>query len=194
MKPDFRLLAFGAACVAQWAVPLASIYVREDAIQRGSVVRVAVSAPDPFDPLRGRYLQVRPLESEVVLDPELAHLTSGQKVWVQLQKGPDELHHLGKVTMQKPVSGDYLLMTLRLPRGRSSAPADSDSRLSVDWPVDRFFVNERSAPQADNWLREKTRGGGTIVAELRVLNGTAVLTDIAVDGRSFREVLKQPAQ
>ncbi len=194
MKPDFALIAFGAACVAQWAVPLASIYVREDAMQRGEVVRIAVSAPDPFDPLRGRYLQVRPLESEVVLDPELAHLASGEKVWVQLQKGPDELHHLGRVTKQKPVSGDYLLVTLRLPQGRGSASAERTPKPSIDWPVDRFFVNEKSAPEADKWLREKTLGGRTIVAELRVLTGTAVLTDIAVDGRSFRDVLKQPAQ
>ena len=194
MKPAFSLLAFGAACLAQWAVPLASIYVRENALHRGTVVRFAVGAPDPFDPLRGRYLQVRPLESEVRLDPGLAHLATGEKVWVQLEKGPDELHHLGKVTQQKPLSGDYLLMTLQLPQGRSSDTAQITPKPTVTWPVDRFYVNEKLAPEADKWLREKTLGGRTVVAELRVLDGTAVMTDIAVDGRSFKDAVKQPAQ
>jgi hypothetical protein len=52
-------------------------------------------------------------------------------------------------------------------------------------------VNEIRAPKADEWLRENTRGKKTVVAELRLLNGTAVITDLELDGRSFREILKQ---
>jgi hypothetical protein len=194
MKPALSWLAFGVACVAQWAAPLASIRAREEVLERGEVVRFAVTAPDPFDPLRGRYLRVNPKESEVVLAPEVAHLTAGKKVWVQLEKGPDGLHHLGELTEKRPVSGDYLPMILRTAWNRGSDSGDKGLKFRVAWPVDRFYVNETLAPKADAWLRENTRGKQTVVAELRLLKGTAVITDLELDGRSFREILKQSGQ
>ncbi|MEI6872755.1 MAG: GDYXXLXY domain-containing protein [Verrucomicrobiota bacterium] len=194
MKPMLPWLLFGMACAAQWAAPLASIRTQEEVIARGEVVRIAVAAPDPYDPLRGRYLRVRPQEVDVVLGPELAHLKSGNQVWVQLEKRSDELHHIGKVTEEKPVAGDYVQGTLRSAWTRSSNPAEHVPKMSIEWPFDRFYLNEKLAPQADVWLRENTRGKKTIVAELRLLKGKAVLTDLELDGRSFREILKERAQ
>ena len=192
MKPMLPWLLFGIACAAQWAAPLATIRAQEQVIARGEVVRIAVAAPDPYDPLRGRYLRVRPQEVVVVLEPELAHLKSGNKVWVQLEKRSDGLHHIGKVTEEKPSSGDYVLGTLR--HGwwiRDSNSPERVQKPSIDWPFDRFYLNEKLAPQADVGLRENTRGNKTVVAELRLLKGKAVLTDLELDGRSFREILKE---
>ena len=194
MKPVLSWLAFGVACVAQWAAPLASISAREEVLERGEVVRVAVTAPDPFDPLRGRYLRVNPKESEVLLAPGVSHLTAGKKVWVQLKKGSDGLHHLGELTEKRPISGDYLPMILRTVWNPVSDSGDKSLKFRVEWPVDRFYVNEILAPKADVWLRENTRGKKTVVAELRLLNGTAVITDLDLDGRSFKEILKQSEQ
>jgi hypothetical protein len=200
MKPVLPLLLFGAACIAQWAVPLASIRMHEEVIERGTQIRVAVTAPDPYDPLRGRYLRLRPVEAEVALDPSLASLKSGHKVWAQLEKGADGLHHPGKITEQKPDHGDYVPLTTRgAPHARIAPggvvqPAADASKVRVEWPFDRFFVNEKIAPEADVWLRESSRGKKSVVAELRVLNGESVLTNLEVDGSSFREVLKKNAQ
>jgi len=191
MKPMLPWVLFGIACAAQWAAPLATIRAQEEVIARGEVVRIAVAAPDPYDPLRGRYLRVRPQEVDVVLDPELAHLKSGNKVWVQLEKRSDGLHHIGKVTEEKPSAGDYVLGTLRQAWNRGSNPAERAPKRSIEWPFDRFYLNEKLAPQADVWLRENTRGNKTVVAELRLLKGKAVLTDLELDGHSFREILKE---
>ena len=200
MRPVLPLLLFGAACIAQWAVPLASIRMHEEVIERGTQIRIAVTAPDPYDPLRGRYLLLRPVELEVPLDPALASLKSRHKVWGQLEKGSDGLHHLGKITEQRPDQGDYLpLTTLGAPhakigRGGVVQPDANASKVRVEWPFDRFFVNEKIAPEADVWLRENSREKKAVVAELRVLNGESVLTNLEFDGASFREVLKKDAQ
>jgi len=191
MKPALLWLVFGVTCAVQWAAPLASIRAHEEVLERGVVVRIAVAAPDPFDPLRGRYLRVRPLESEVCLDAEPSHLKSEQQAWIQLEKRADGLHHLGKVTEHRPMSGDYLMVTLRHSWNRTGTVTDKNPKFAVIWPFDRFFVNEKLAPQADAWLRENTRGKNTVVLELRLLKGTPVLTDLEVDGHSFREILKQ---
>jgi hypothetical protein len=200
MKPVPSFLCFGAACIAQWAVPFASIRMHEEVIERGALVRLAVTAPDPYDPLRGRYLRLRPLEVEVELDPAVASPDSGQKVWAQLERGSDGLHHLGKITKQKPDHGDYVpLTTLGVPHAKIGPggvvhPATDASKVRVEWPFDRFFVSEKIAPEADVWLRENSREEKTVVAELRVLNGESVLTNLEFDGLSFREVLKKSVQ
>ena len=200
MKPVLPWLLFGAACIAQWAVPLASIRMHEEVIERGTQIRLAVTAPAPYDPLRGRYLRLRPVEIEVALDPAIASLKSGRKVWAQLEKGFDGLHHPRKITEQKPDHGDYVpLTTLGAPHAKIGPsgvvqPDANASKVRVEWPFDRFFVNEKIAPEADVWLRENSREKKTVVAELRVLNGESVLTNLEFDGLSFREVLKKSVQ
>jgi hypothetical protein len=195
MKPGVvSWLVFGVACAAQWLLPLASIRAREEVIAKGAVIRIAVTAPDPFDPLRGRYLRVRPKESEVLLPTELLHLRVGKKVWVRLKEGPDGLHHLGEVALAQSAEGNDLQMKLGHALRRNGESVPDKRRSSVNWPFDRFYVNEKLAPKADAWLRENTRGEKTVVAELRLLNGIAVLMDLSIDGRSFREILKQSAE
>lgn len=188
MKAALPLLLFGAACVAQWAVPLVSIRLHEEVIEKGARIRIAVTAPDPYDPLRGRYLLLQPVEFEVALDSAMNQPAGGRKVWGQLKMGSDGLHHLEKITEQRPNHGDYVQLTLRPERLRGRATEGRSSKTKVEWPFDRFFVNEKVAPKADAWLRENSRGNKWVVAEARVLNGEVVLTDLELDGISFREV------
>lgn len=189
MKVALPFLLFGAGCVAQWAVPLASIRLHEEVIERGARIRIAVTAPDPYDPLRGRYLRLRPVEFEVALDPAITSPAVGRKVWGQLKMGSDGLHHLENITEQRPSHGDYVQLTLLPDRLRARATDGRSSKAKVEWPFDRFFVSENLAPKADAWLRENSRGSKGVVAEARVLNGEVVLTDLELDGISFREVL-----
>ena len=58
MRP--ALAAFAVAAVAQWLLPLSGIWQHERVTSRGTLVRIECAAPDPYDPLRGRYLAVRP--------------------------------------------------------------------------------------------------------------------------------------
>ena len=170
---------------------MASIRFREEVVEKGALIRVAVTAPDPYDPLRGRYLRLRPVEFEVVLDPAIINPEPGRKVWGQLEKGSDGLHHLGKVTEQRPTNGEYVQLTIRPNRFSGGAAEGQIKKTKIQWPFDRFFMNEKMAPKADAWLRENSRGGKSVVAEARVLRGEVVLTDLELDGVSFREVLKK---
>jgi hypothetical protein len=47
------------------------------------------------------------------------------------------------------------------------------------------------APAVDEWLRINTLHSQTVVAEARLLRGKVVLSDISLDGKSFRESLKE---
>ena len=63
--------------------------------------------------------------------------------------------------------------------------------MTIEWPFDRFYLNERLAPDADRLVAERFQEGNKPVAECRLLDGRAVLTDILVDGTSIREVVRQ---
>ena len=127
MRP--ALAVFAAAAVAQWLLPLSGIWRHERVIARGTNVRVECVAPDPYDPLRGRYLVVRPAESRV---PK--------------------------------------------PEGMAEGMADRDA-----------------VPVWATLVAERFRDGKRTVAEIRLLDGQAVLTDLLLDGVSIRELVERRA-
>ena len=51
----------------------------------------------------------------------------------------------------------------------------------------KIRVNRVPRPKLDK-VHQNNQG---IIAEVRVLNGRAVLADLSLDGRSFREILKE---
>ena len=182
------LVVFALAVVLQWAVPLASIREREKILREGVVIKIPCRAPDPYDPLRGRYLAIEPLET---LLPE--HFGTGFKknrqVFALLQLGEDGLHHVQSLQASEPSSSSnnaelYIPVSVSQYFGKPK-------QTRIQWPISRFYVNENIAPAADEWLRKNTRHSKTVVAEAHLLQGEVVLSDISLDGKSFRESLKE---
>lgn len=175
------LLIFGIAALAQWSAPLAQIWTHEQTLAKGTLIKLKCAAPDPYDPLRGRFLAVRPEQRDASL-PEGMKLERGMHVFATLTTGPDGLATITHVSLTPPASGDFI----RLKTGYVY-----DSKVGIEWPFNRFYINEKLAPEADKWFAENIRGTKGIIAEVRVLNGRAVLADLSLDGKPFREILKE---
>ena len=67
----------------------------------------------------------------------------------------------------------------------------NNEKTQIEWPFSRFYLNEKLAPEADRWFAENIRSSQGIIAEVRLLNGRAVLADLSFDGKPFREILKE---
>ena len=173
-------ILFGIAVLAQWAAPLSQIWTHEQVLAKGTLIKLKCSAPDPYDPLRGRYLAVRPTQDEAPV-PAGVKLTRGMQVYALFTTGADGFATISSLSLTPPASGAYL----RLKSGYVY-----DNKASIIWPFDRFYVNEKLAPEADKWFAENIRSAQGITAEVRVLNGRAVLEDLSLDGKPFREILK----
>jgi uncharacterized membrane-anchored protein len=173
-------IIFGIAVLAQWAAPLSQIWTHEQVLAKGTLIKLKCSAPDPYDPLRGRYLAVRPDQSRADV-PASLELKSGTQVYALLTTGADGFATVSSLSLTPPASGDYL---------RVKAGYVYENKAHIDWPFDRFYVNEKLAPEADKWFAENIRSVQGITAEVRVLNGHAVLEDLSFDGKPFREILK----
>lgn len=175
------LILFAIAALAQWAAPLSQIWTHEQVLAKGTLIRLKCQAPDPYDPLRGRYLAVRPDLQEVTV-PAGVKVEKGMQVYVQLTSGADGLATLSGLSLTPPASGDFI---------RVKARYVYNDKVSFDWPFDRFYINEKLAPEADKWFSENIRTAKGITAEVRVYNGRAVLQDLSLDGKPFREILKE---
>lgn len=176
---------FLLAAVAQWVVPLAGIWQHERVIARGSVVRVLCAAPDPYDALRGRYLAVRPAETRLPT-PEGMPDGDGVPVWATLVADADGLSRIESLS-PTPVAGPTVIRLV----AKWHWFGEGGNTVFVEWPFDRFYLNERLAPDADTIVADLFRQGRQPVAEFRLLDGRAVLTDVLVDGTSVREVVKR---
>jgi hypothetical protein len=187
MRP--ALLVFAVAAAAQWVIPLAGIWRHERVFVGGTTVRIECVPPDPYDPLRGRYLAVRPAES---LAPRPAGMPEQDAVpvWATLVAGEDGISRIASLSLE-PVAGPTVIrLVARRPPGERFSSSET---VFIEWPFDRFYLNERLAHGADMLVAERFRAGGKTVAEVRLLDGQAILTDILLDGESIRELARQLA-
>lgn len=183
MKPLIASMIFGVAALAQWAAPMSRIYIYEQTLTHGTLIKLKCTAPDPYDPLRGRFLAIRPAQQQITIPPETLKLEEGATFYASFTTGDDGLTTLSGVSLSPPETGESIrLRTLYYSYGNSA---------NIHWPFERFYINEKLAPEADQWLAENIRSAQGVVAEVRVLNGRAVLADLTLDGKSFREILKE---
>jgi uncharacterized membrane-anchored protein len=164
------LIIFGLAAAAQWAVPLLQIQTHEQTLTQGRLIKLKCLAPDPYDPLRGRYLAVRP-EQQSVEAREDMKLERGMPVFAQLTTGEDGLAIITSLTLSAPTSGDFI---------RVKTGYTYQGKVHIEWPFERFYINEKLAPEADKWFAENIRTAQGIIAEVRVRNGNAVLADLSL--------------
>ncbi|MEI6820146.1 MAG: GDYXXLXY domain-containing protein [Verrucomicrobiota bacterium] len=172
---------FLIAAIAQWAAPLSQIWSREQTLSKGTLIQVKCVAPDPYDPLRGRYLAVRPEQDDVTVADGM-ELVYGQSVYAKLTTDENGLATVSSISATPPASGDFIKVI---------AAYQSKGKSSFEWPFNRYYINEKLAPEADKWFAENIRNSKGIVAEVRVLDGRAVLEDLSVDGKRLHEILKE---
>lgn len=175
------IIIFGLTVLAQWLVPLTGIRQYEQTLAKGTLVKIKCSAPDPYDPLRGRFLAVRPEQSETRV-PAGLKLQRGMQIYATLTTGVDGLTDITNLSLTPPTSGDFIRV--------KSGYVDGE-KTQIQWPFDRFYINEKLAPEADRWFAENIRSAKGIIAEVRVLNGRAVLADLSIEDKPFREILKE---
>jgi uncharacterized membrane-anchored protein len=166
------LIAFLLVAAAQWAAPLMGVAHYEKVLSTGTLIKLRCTAPDPYDPLRGRYLAVRPSVTRV-------------------PTGDTPPSGIGYVILETDKEGFATPVKWQTTAPESGLYVRAQSRWSghFDWPFDRYYLNEKLAPEADVWFAENIRSAKGITAEVRLLDGTALLEDLSVDGKAMREML-----
>lgn len=181
VKQKLIWILFALGCLLQWAAPLLQISGYEKVLAEGAVVSFRCQAPDPYDMLRGRFLAVRAMPDSFEV-PKDSPLGGGETVYAVIEPDKDGLATIKSLEAVQPASGVYVKVQCVSVYGQSAR---------IEWPFDRFYLNEKIAPKADEWYRQNVRKPDAVIAEVRVLNGKAVLVDLKLEGRSFRKILEE---
>jgi uncharacterized membrane-anchored protein len=185
MKP-YLLTFFFVACFAQWYVPGAMIAEQEDLLRHGRLFRFKTEPVDPSDPFRGKYITLD-FRDDIFEDPGGSKWERGQTVFVLLEQGTDGFARIADLSPVAPQTEGVDFLETEV--GYSL----NNGEVRVDYPFDRFYLEESKASQAEQvyWEANRTDSTQTAYALVRIKNGKAALEDVMINDRSIADIVRE---
>jgi uncharacterized membrane-anchored protein len=188
-----RQAGFALVCLAQLAVPVSLIVKHEQTRTSGTVWKFQTAPVDPGDPFRGRYVQLAFAvdRAAVPLANPGSYAQYDQRMYAELEAGPDGFARLVRLHERRPAGVDYIDVfaqqmfideTPREPGGEP--PPQGPAANYVRVPFDRYYLPEARAPEVEREYWEASRKAqANTWAEVRVRDGHAVLVNLVLDGK-----------
>ncbi len=171
---------FLAICVVQLAVPAKMIVDREITLSRGEVFRFKTAPVDPYDFFRGRYVRLQ-LEASSVSGTDTNRFEFRDRAYAIIEEGPDGFARFSSLELERPGQGAYLRVRVRYHDG---------SRIHLELPFDRYYMEESLAPEAERAYRQHSRrSAADAFIAVRVLDGRGVLEELYIGGKPVLEYL-----
>lgn len=176
MKKKSYLILF-AIVLLQLGVPIYGIISRQLVIAYGKEFKFKVRPFDPYDAFRGRYVTfslTKEYESNT-----LSTATCEKHCYAQLSSDSSNFAQITRLSESKPSSSDYVKL----------------SNNSFDYPVDRYYLNEKLAPEAEKLIFSRRLNSvdyderHTYITA-KVKNGTMIITGLFVDNQPIEDYLR----
>lgn len=186
MNRTVLLGIFAIVAVAQLAVPAQMIWSRENIMEGGVRYKFLAQPIDPYDPFQGRYvsLSVGQMRAPV---PENWYPEPGETAYATLGVDDEGYATVESVSQTPPTQGDYV-------RARVSWTDVQQQTVMLDMPIDRYYMNEWAAPNAERayWDNQRQEDIDVYVT-VRVLDGEVVIEGLFIDDIPIEEYVKNMA-
>jgi uncharacterized membrane-anchored protein len=170
MKSSRIVLAlFVAAALIQFAVATSQLWRSELTLRTGRAYKFRTAPVDPYVALA--------FEQREALWDNQKTPSRGSTAFAVLGEDANGFAQVLRLTSLKPESGDYL----RVKTGYSG----KSNMVSYRFSFERFYMEERKAPEAERVYREKNRDTYALV---RVRDGVGVIEDLFVGDKPIREL------
>jgi len=186
----FSLITLGVLIVAQLAVPFSMIKSRENILRNGELFRFKTRPIDPADPFQGRYVRLG-YENDYIpcSEDQKPDLVYKDPIYVSIETDSNGFARFTDWSRMPPVEGPFLKTRYH---GRKQERNQKTKEyiykgIRLDIPFDRFYMDEAKAPRAEVLAREATRNTDCW-AEVRILDGKAVIEDVFAEGQSLRDL------
>jgi uncharacterized membrane-anchored protein len=179
------LTAFVLVALVQLYVPAKMIWDREDVLRTGTEYKFRTAPIDPTDPFRGKYITLSYDENSIEIS-DAENWVSGESIYVALGTDKEGFARIESVSRARPTDGaDFI-------EAQVWYVSESDPRrLMIDYPFDRYYMEESKAQEAEDTHRRAQRDTTRITyALVSVKNGDAVVKDVLIDGISISEIVK----
>ncbi len=178
------LPVFVLVALAQLYTPAKMILDREDILVTGKEYKFKTEPIDPTDPFRGKFIILRFEEDRIEIQDEADWLIGGN-IYVFLTADKEGYAKIHSVSKENPKNTqDYLKTKV------SYVTRDGSNELTIDYPFDRYYMEESKAYAAELTYRESQLDTGQIAyALVSIKDGEAVIKDVLIDGVSLREVV-----
>jgi uncharacterized membrane-anchored protein len=184
MKTKLIVSLFALVVAAQLWVPASMILSSEKTLDSGKAFKFITAPVDPNDAFRGKHVildfRAGDLHPEVQCE---GAMSPGKKVYAILAQDSAGFAKVAGLTTRKPKEGYYV-------KGRLDRFSPVTKR--IEFPFNRFFLEESKAVKAERLYREKNRRGKRdSYAIVKVgANGHAVIEDLILGGIPIMEALR----
>jgi len=186
MKAKIIWICFALLVLLQLWVPVSLVWSREQALTDGKTFIFKTAPVDPTDYLRGKYVTLNFSEQSIVLSGDHTW-EQDEKIFVGLTTDAAGFARIKRISNKKPSNGeDYV-------EARAGyTNYETPKRLNIEWPFERFYMEESKAPAAEQAYNRAGRdSAATAYALVKVKKGVAVLADVFINGKPIDEFIKE---
>jgi uncharacterized membrane-anchored protein len=182
------LIVFVLVALVQIYVPAKIILDRAIVLSSGKEFKFKTAPIDPSDPFRGKYINLTFNENTVEIQNK-ENWVHGETVFVLLSTDNNGFAKTKSVSKVRPV-GDQDFLKVKV-----NYVAYDGSKLFVEYPFDRFYMEESKAYDAELTYNRTLRDTSQVTyALVNIKNGQSVLKDVLINGIPIREIVKQEQQ
>jgi uncharacterized membrane-anchored protein len=172
--------------LAQLFVPSQMIYNQEDILNTGKIVKFQCEPIDPNDPFRGKYITLNFKENEIKVKSS-KNWKNNEIVFAKIISSKDGFVKIQSLSKTKPTDNStYLKLKIDY-----ITNYDNENIIHLDFPFNRFYMNENKAKNAEIAYAESTIDTTKIAfALVATKKGEAIIKDVLIDNISIKELAK----
>ena len=189
----YKGVFFVIAICLNFALPATMIYQQSRTLTEGDLVKFRTRPIDPYDPFRGRYVSLGFEGTQLPLE-DGKRVAPGDTLFVSIEVDEQGFAQLREALRERPSKGLFVKAKARW--------MQNDSLVNIEWPFQRYYMNERLAPEAERAYREANlanrensddppRFRNDNYALVRIRNGDTALEALYIGGKPIEEYVKE---
>lgn len=186
----YKRFLFSIMVATQLAIPCWMVYSMETVLSQGTPWRFKTAPVDPYDIFRGKFVALAVEEHKVDYHGS-EQFIPGQTVYAILDKDDDGFARFKDLRLTRPDKDPYLktrvsyhqtMQNIEIEQGYKQEKVNI---VHLNLPFDRYYMNEKKAPEAERHYREHNVRGqkSNAFIEVQILNGKGFIKDLYLDGK-----------
>ena len=182
------LILMVLAAMAQVIIPAMMVLNSENVITDGIPNKIRTAPVEPNDPFIGKYIRLNFMDNSISIPPD-EQWKRYDRAYVSFKNDNNGFAVISSVSKIPPKSNRNYIKT-KILSAHTTDIGESETRLKVDFPFDRFYMKETKAPRAEKlYNQRRVQDSVEVYALLMVEGGDFILKDVIYDGQSISDVV-----